>query len=112
MIRQVCVHGVDFSKKSGSYQILWEVLGRRGLKPVSLEHTCPYILCLGAPAHRAVCGSTEDLSVARGKIHQATDGRLVFTTFHPGSVSRNRRLLPLFKADLESFATLVKFDSG
>lgn len=111
MIHKVVVHGIDLSKKQGTYRILWEVLGRRGLKAVTLESTCPYILALGSPAHRAITGTTDDISVARGKIHQAQDGRLVFSTYHPGSVFRNKRLLPLFKADLEDFATLVKFDS-
>ncbi len=91
--------------------LVFSTLQRRGLKVVPIYTPADYVLCLGAQALRVMTG-LENLAEIRGELLCTEDNRLAWATFQPAMVLRNRRLLPLFRQDLEDFASLIRFNEG
>jgi len=111
-------YGVNLQDRSPMSKMLLRELANAGFGRVEtlLEREVRfledgYILAFGADALRSLSGLS-GIAEYRGQMHACLNNPdvLVFVTYSPGFIYRNKENLPLFRDDLRLFKTFINFD--
>ncbi len=117
----IIIHGQDPFDYSPSSKMLLRELKRAGFRRSELEYLDDdgripeegHVLCFGSQPFKNLTGSDLGIGYCRGELYHAIGlpNLLVYPTFSPGYLYRNRNLFPLFRDDLEIAYVFFKLDT-